>query len=110
MPATSHTACPPALHRFARKVLHRHAKQRKREYRLAAHGVDIGYCIGRGDAAKIVRIVHDRQEKIGGGDDRLLVVQAVNGCIVARFRPDQQVGKGGHERRLPENFPQHRWR
>ena len=41
-----------------------------------AHGVDVGDRVGRGNAAEIVRIVDDGHEEIGGGDERLRVVDA----------------------------------
>ena len=60
---------------------------------LAAHGIDIGERVGGGDAAEVVGIIDDRHEEIGGGDDGLFVVDAVDGGIVGRFGAHQQVGE-----------------
>ena len=88
-----------ALHRFHRQLAERHADQRQREKWLAAHRVNIGNRVGRGDAAEIVRVVDDRQKEIGGRDDRLFGVDAIHRRVVARFSPDQQVGVNLAERR-----------
>jgi hypothetical protein len=37
-------------------------------------------------------MIHDRREEIGGADDRLLAVDPVDGSIVRRGQPDQQIG------------------
>ena len=78
---------------IVRQHIDRHADQRQRENRLTAHRIDVGERIGRRNAAEIVRIVDNRHEEIGGGDDRLLIVQAVHGGIVGGLGADQQVGK-----------------
>jgi hypothetical protein len=94
MPAHIFATAQYGRDHIVRQNVDRHADQRQRENRLAAHCIDVGQRIGRGNAAEVVRIVDDRHEKVGGGDNGLLVVQAVDGCIVGGFRADQQVGKG----------------
>ena len=113
MPAASHTACPPAMMRCIASTGHfadRHAEQRQRHERLAAHRIDVRDRVGRRDAAEIVRIVDDRHEEIGGRDDRLRVVQAIDRRVVARLGADEQIREGARERRLRQDFAQQRWR
>src|SRR5699024_3097412 len=57
------------------------------------HGVDVRQCIGGGDAAEIMRLVDDGHEEVGGGDQGLVVVEAVDGSIIGALIADQQVGK-----------------
>ncbi len=57
---------------------------------VAAHRIDIGDRVGRGDRAEIERIVDDRHEKIGRRDDRLTLVQLVDRRIVGRLDADEQ--------------------
>src|SRR6185369_2221434 len=72
-----------------------------------AHRIDIRDRIGRGDAPEVIRIVHDRHEEIGGGDQRLLVVEPVNSGVVGGFDTDQQLGRHRQPCRVLENFRQH---
>ena len=58
---------------------------------FAAHRIDIGDGIGRGDAAEIVGIVDDRHEEIGGGDDAKIIVDLPDRGVVAGFGADQQL-------------------
>src|SRR5450830_985399 len=96
-------------HRFAagedfldhldRQLVERHADDRQSHDRVAAHGVDVRQRVGRGDATEVVGIIDDRRKKIGGRDQRLTVVQAIHGGVVARLRAHQQVlGQGAHRR------------
>ncbi len=93
MPAFAHTASPPSrmpADRFDRQLVDRHPDERQREERRAAHRVDVGDRVGRRDRAEVARIVDDRHEEVGGRDDRLPLVQPVDGRIVRRLDPDQQ--------------------
>ena len=85
----------------------RHADQRQRHDRLAAHGVHVGDRVGGGDAAEVVGIVDDRHEEIGGGDQRLLVVELVDGCVVGGFDAHQQLGWQRHAGRALQDLGQH---
>ncbi len=85
----------------------RHAHQRQREDRPAAHRVDVADRIGRGDAAEVVRIVDDRHEEIGRRDQGLLVVEPVHGGVVGGLDADQQCGRDRHRRRALEDLREH---
>ena len=56
-------------HHLGRNLVDRHAENGQRHDRRAAHRIDIRQRIGRGDAAKIARVVHHRHEEVGGSDD-----------------------------------------
>ena len=73
--------------RLERQLVHRHADERQREERLPAHRVHVGDGVGRGDRAEVERIVDDRHEEVGGGDDRLRVVDLVDRGVVAVSMP-----------------------
>jgi len=75
----------------AGKFFHGHAKQREREYRFASIAVDVGYRVGCRNAAKVIGIIHDRQKEVGVADQGLLIVQTIDGSIVARL-PSQPAG------------------
>ena len=94
-------------HGFGRNLAQRHAEDRQRHDRPPAHGIDIGQCIGGGDAAEIARIVDNRHEEIGGGDHRLIVGNAVHGGIVAGLGADQQIWKGLHLGHPGQQLVQH---
>src|SRR5690554_39485 len=49
----------------------------------AAHGINITDGVGGGDPAEIKGIVDNRHEKIGGGNDTTLVIQGIDGSIIA---------------------------
>ena len=85
----------------------RHAHQRQRHDRLAAHGVDVGDRVGGGDAAEVERVVDDRHEEVGGGDQRLLVVELVDGGVVGGLDAHQQFRRHRQARRALEDFGQH---
>ena len=71
------------------------AENRERHDRLAAHRVDVGDRIGGGDASKIMRVVDDRHEEVGGRNDAGLVVELPDRRIVAGLHPDDQPRVGG---------------
>ncbi len=94
MPARVQTDSPPS------RIL-------RREERLPAHGVHVGDGVGRCDGAEVERIVHDRHEEVGGRDDRLAIVDAVDGRVVAGFDAHQQVLRDEAGRGLGEDLLQH---
>jgi hypothetical protein len=86
---------------------HRHESQGKE--RPAAHRVHVRDRVGRRDRPEVERIVHDRHEEVGRGDNRLALVDLVNGRIVAGFEADQQLAR--HETRpgaLGDDLLEHR--
>ena len=78
-----------ALDDIDRQFIERHADHGEREYRLRAHGVDIRNGIGRRDAPEVVWIVDYGCKKIRGGNDGLVVVQAIHRRVVAGLDADQ---------------------
>ena len=80
-----------------------HAHQRQRHDGRAAHGVDVGDGVGGGNAAKVKRIVHDGHEEVGSGNQRLLVVEFVDGCVVRRLNAHHQFLGNGHGRHAFQN-------
>ena len=87
--------------RFDREGVDRHADDGQGEDRRRPHGIDVRQGIGRGDAAEVERVVDHRHEEVGGGDQRLGVVQPPDGGVVGGFGPDHQCGEGrglGHPR------------
>ena len=94
------------LDHIGRQFADRHADNRQRQDRLRAHGIHVGQGIGRRDAAEIDRIIDNRHEKIGGGDDRLMFVQAVHRRIIAGFGADQQIGMNQAGWHFRQNFAQ----
>ena len=46
--------------------------------------------VGRGDRAEVERVVDDRHEEVGRRDDRLVLVELVDGRVVRRLDADQQ--------------------
>ena len=84
-----------------------HAHQRQRHDGRAPHGVDVGDGIGGGNAAKVKRVVHDGHEEVGGGNQRLLVVELVDGRIVRRLNAHHQFLGDGHGRHAFQNVRQH---
>jgi hypothetical protein len=73
-----------------RQHVDRHAHQRQRHDGRAAHGVDVADGVGGGDAAEVERVVDDGHEEVGGGDQRLLVVEPVDGGVVGGLDAHQQ--------------------
>ena len=80
---------------FERQHIDRHADQAERHDGRAAHRVHIADGVGGGNAAKVERIVDDGHEEVGGGDQRLLVVEQVHGRIIRGFYADQQFLRQG---------------
>src|SRR5256886_2290368 len=103
-------ACENTADHRHRQLLERHADDGEREDRPRAHRVDVGEGMGGRDTPEVVRVVDDRREEIGGGDERLAVVQAVDRGVVGGFRADEQLLRQSSNRRRSENFSQHRGR
>jgi len=62
------------------------------QHYLAAHGVDVAHRVGGGDGTVVVGVIHHGREEVERLDDRHLVVDPVDGGIVAHLQPDEQVG------------------
>ena len=73
-----------------RQLVDRHADERQREERRAAHRIDVGDGVGRRDHAEIARIVDDGHEEVRRRDDRLPLVQSIDGGVVGGLDADQQ--------------------
>src|SRR3954471_2554751 len=93
-----------------RELLERHADDGEREDRPPAHCINVGDRIGGCDAAEVERIVDDRGKEIGGRDQRLLVVQAVDRGVVGGFRSNEQFLGQAADRRRGKNLREHRGR
>ncbi len=104
--ADAGAALEHAAYNLGRQLGNRHAHQRQRHDGRAAHGVDIGQGIGRRDATKIKRIVDYRREKIGGGNQRLIVVKPIDGSIIAGLGTHQQFRRHQALRRPCQNLGQ----
>ena len=97
-------------HVLDRDLVQRHAEDRQRHDRPGAHGVDVGEGIGRRDPAEVERIVDDRHEEIGGGDDACVVVDLPHRGVVAGLDPDQKLAERRRGRLVGEQLLQHRGR
>ena len=64
---------------------------RKREQRGAAHREHVVQRVRGGDRAVVARVVDDRREEVEGEDQRTLVVEPVDGCVVRRGETDKEV-------------------
>src|SRR5690554_1929182 len=92
MPAGHRNACVSTYGRsafedasddFGWQFVHRHAKYRERQDRLAAHRIDVRKGVGGGDAAVVERVIDNPGEKIGGCDERALVVETLRRLIIS---------------------------
>ena len=64
----------------------------------AAHREDVVERVRRRDRAEVARVVDDRREEVDREHERALVVEPVDGGVVGRVEPDEQVLRlGGHE-------------
>ena len=66
----------------------------EREEGLTAHRIDVREGIGSRYRAEVVGIVHDGGEKVDGGYERMLLVEAPNSSIVGGFKPDEKIRVG----------------
>jgi len=96
------------LNHLHAQLAQRHADNGERQQRARAHGIDVGQCVGGGDAPEVMRVIHDWHEEIRGGDNRLLVVQFVHRGIVAGFGADEQRRVRQATREFGENFRERR--
>ena len=87
--------CASAAAKISREHLHRQllreGRDREREQRRAAHREDVVERVRRRDRAVVARVVHDRREEVEREDQRPLVVEPVDGRVVGRREPDEQV-------------------
>ena len=72
------------------ELLERVGHEVQRGERRAAHRVDVGQRVGRGDAPEVVRVVDDRREEVDGRDDRERVRHAVHRGVVGGLVADEQ--------------------
>ncbi|SJM32708.1 hypothetical protein BQ8482_310029 [Mesorhizobium delmotii] len=90
--------CPSALQNVSdhmrRHLVERHTENGQRHDWPAAHRIDVGDRVGRGDPAEIIRIVNHGHEKIGGGDDTGVVVKLPHSGVVAGLGADKKLTKG----------------
>ena len=59
--------------------------------RYAAHGIYIAEGVGRGYLAEGIWIIDDRRKEVDGLYHGEFVVYLINGGVVARVEPDQQI-------------------
>ena len=71
----------------------REAAQVEREERPSSHGVDVGDGVGRGDPPEPERIVTDRRDEVGRGDERLAAEEHHTG-VVEGLGSDQHARSG----------------
>ncbi|MNI90963.1 hypothetical protein D3C73_1485590 [compost metagenome] len=74
---------------FRCQLIERPAQNRDSHNRFATHREDIADGVGRGDAAKIKRIIDNRHKEIGGADNAGAITQIVHGRVVAGFIPHE---------------------
>src|SRR5207245_5504562 len=72
-----------------------------------AHRIHVGNRVGGGDTAEVIRVVDDRHEKIGGRDQRLFIVELVDGGVVGGFDADHQLFRHRETARIFQDFGQH---
>ena len=87
----------------AAEPLEREGDDVQRRERRAAHRVDVGERVGRGDAPEVVGVVDDGGEEVDRLDEREVVAQPEDGRVVARGRADEQpgsvaAGRSAHDR------------
>ena len=62
----------------------------QRGERLAAHGVDVGQRVRRGDLSEEVRVVDDRREEVDRLHEREIVGQHEDPRVVEGLAPDEE--------------------
>ena len=73
-------------------------RHRESEQGPASHREDVVQRVRRSDRAEGPGIVDERREEVDREDERPLVVEAVDRCVVGGIEPDQEVfGVRGHE-------------
>jgi len=79
-----------------RQLPAREADDVQGEDRPAAHGIDVGQRVRRGDRPVVVRVVHDGREDVHGLDEGEVVGEAVDRRVVDGARPHQEVRVAGN--------------
>ena len=69
----------------------REGRDREREERRASHREDVVERVRRRDPAEERGIVDERREEVDGEDERPLVVEPVDGGVVRRIEPDEEI-------------------
>src|ERR1700694_5143894 len=93
------------------KFFDRHPDQCQRKERRATHCVYVGDGVGCSDRAEVVRVVDDRHEKIGRGDDCLTLVDLINRSVVCGLDTYEELLMQRYRgRRLGDNLLQYAWR
>ena len=85
------SACQDVACDLDRELAERHAEDRQGQDGCATHRIDVTDRIGRRDPSEIMRIVNDRHEKVGGGDDALVVAQLPDRRVVRRLGADEEL-------------------
>ena len=78
------TAAQNGGDRFWSNKVGRESHYIKSSERPAAHGEDVGECVGRGDLTVSERVVDDGREKIDRLHERAVAIQPINTGVVAR--------------------------
>jgi hypothetical protein len=73
----------------------------------AAHRVHVADGVGGRDAPELVGVVHDGHEEVGGGDQRLLVVEPVDCRVVGGLDAHHELGRDHSPRVVLEDLRQH---
>ncbi len=104
------TALQNRAHRFHWQLVQRHSQNGQRHDGLATHGINVRQGVGCGDATEIARVIHNRHEEVGGGDDAVMVVDLPDGRVVTGFRADKKLCVCGGFRLAGEKLMQDRRR
>ena len=67
-------------------------QQIQRQFRFAAHGINIGQGIGGGNLTEQIGVIHHGREEIHSLHQRQIVTYFIDGCIIAFIKTNQQVG------------------
>ena len=67
-----------------------------RGQRLAAHGVDVGERVGRGDLSEAIRVIDDRREEIDRLDEGEIIGQHEDAGVIVGLATDDEPGIGAH--------------
>ena len=101
------TAIQNAANGLRAQDTHRHAHQRQRHDRPAAHGIDITDGIGGSNSSKVEWVIDDGHEEVGGGNQGLLIVEQIDRCIIGRVDPHQELGRHRQACAALENLGEH---
>ena len=95
----------PSNH-FGAEHIDGHAHQGQRKDRCAAHGIHITDRVGGGDATKVKRVVDDGHKEVGGGYQRLVVIELVHRSVVGRVDTHQQLCRQRQATHAAQNIAQ----